>query len=508
MARRAAVRALAAAKSNNRSKHVFPPSGKAFVARMNECMKQRSLACALEVYEEANSAVSEPLESLPAQAFHVLLQLSAGMDSSGVVDRSTLEAIRNDMKCAGLYPDEPSVTAVARARARCEGGDAALHACVVDKPENQRLKLRTYSPAVTAFCEERKPLRALQAETYARADGVRLSDFEYAALLRALAEGCYIDEGFALLERLSGDLRLVDSDVLHEPLERFFNACGPRWHVALTHVHEDGVCDANPEIAAQPFDVSNEQAEDMLEALRQFAYSRSCKLEHFDRYTGYVRAAQPQVMVDGSNIGLFNQNFVEGGFSFAQIARVVAELEREVGHRTQPVVCLHSSRLRSDEAQDDDSKHIIECLEKKSALCVAPKGANDDWYWLYAAIAAGSQGIAVTNDELRDHIAHMMPDPNAFLRWQELHQAHFSMSSNEMRIVWPEPFTTTVQHRIADNDCNSHSWWLFPLAEHGKRSMEPQQGSARGTQRWWIAAWQSPQPGTSNSCGSGRRRRR
>lgn len=246
-------------KKETRTSSGFPErsidrcSCRRYVAQMNQCMKLRDLECAKAVFGDAMD--NGRIHSLPAQAFHVLLQLCAGLNAAGRTDVQTAEHVRLHMRNAGLYPDEVSVTAIARARANAEGGEQALHACVADKPVSQSLKLRAYSPAITTLCRENKPLRALHAEAHARADGITLSDVEHASLLRALTDGGYLDEGFALVQRMySTDLRLIDGSTLLAPLQHFFQTCG--WHAALTAVDSNGVCDVNCNIAAQPFDVS------------------------------------------------------------------------------------------------------------------------------------------------------------------------------------------------------------------------------------------------------------
>lgn len=233
----------------------------------------------------------------------------------------------------------------------------------------------------------------------------------------------------------------------------------------------------------------------MLDALHSFAANNSSSnTDNFDRFIAWVNRAQPEVLVDGSNVGLFKQNYAGGGFNFPQISSVLKKLKRQCSPTTQPVLCMHAGRLKSPEAQDDFSQQLISQLQAKHALCVTPRGSNDDWYWLYAAIAARRNGYAVTNDELRDHIAHLMPNPAAFLRWQELHQVHFSLSAKKTATIhWPEPFTTTVQH-----DPENKWWWLFPVAEQPKGGTEPKEDSGKGLHRQWLAAW-SPSLATAKA---------
>ncbi len=56
------------------------------------------------------------------------------------------------------------------------------------------------------------------------------------------------------------------------------------------------------------------------------------------------------------------------------------------------------------------------------APCPHRSGSNDDWYWLYASVAARSNGLLVSNDEMRDHIWNLLR-PKHFLKWKDRHVA-------------------------------------------------------------------------------------
>jgi len=94
-------------------------------------------------------------------------------------------------------------------------------------------------------------------------------------------------------------------------------------------------------------------------------------------------------------------------------------------------------------------------------LYTTPAGSNDDWYWLYAAVAAGSSGRLVTNDELRDHVFQMLPEPSLFYKWKERHQVRFQFTAGSVILNHPLPFTTCIQ------EGKDRSWWLFPSADTG-----------------------------------------
>ena len=78
-------------------------------------------------------------------------------------------------------------------------------------------------------------------------------------------------------------------------------------------------------------------------------------------------------------------------------------------------------------------------------LFTTPAGSNDDWYWLYAAVASGDDTFLVSNDEMRDHVFQMLPSPRLFQRWKERHQVRFRLSADGLELFYPPVFTTCVQ---------------------------------------------------------------
>ncbi len=51
---------------------------------------------------------------------------------------------------------------------------------------------------------------------------------------------------------------------------------------------------------------------------------------------------------------------------------------------------LHQSRLNAGAAKKPEAAAFLEDLQRGNQLYAAPFGSNDDWYWLYAAVQAGT----------------------------------------------------------------------------------------------------------------------
>ena len=83
---------------------------------------------------------------------------------------------------------------------------------------------------------------------------------------------------------------------------------------------------------------------------------------------------------------------------------------------------LHIGRVKRQKETNADDAAWIDGMCQQHRLYVTPYGSNDDWYWMYAAVAAGSQGRLISNDEMRDHVFQLLA-PRYFYKWKQRHQA-------------------------------------------------------------------------------------
>ncbi|PWA45015.1 Ribonuclease Zc3h12a-like protein [Artemisia annua] len=124
-----------------------------------------------------------------------------------------------------------------------------------------------------------------------------------------------------------------------------------------------------------------------------------------------------EAIVDGANIGLYQQNFAEGGFSVSQqLEVVVSELYKR--SNKWPLVILHDKRIRGLLA-NPANRGLLQGWIDNGILYGTPVGSNDDWYWLYASVKL--KCMLVTNDQMRDHIFELLGS-SFFPMWKERHQ--------------------------------------------------------------------------------------
>ena len=77
-------------------------------------------------------------------------------------------------------------------------------------------------------------------------------------------------------------------------------------------------------------DLSEEEYEAFGQGVAALAAQRERKPRDFEAFAAFLGRNGPYgAVVDGANAALFGQNWEEGGFSFAQIQAVVAQLQSE-----------------------------------------------------------------------------------------------------------------------------------------------------------------------------------
>lgn len=121
---------------------------------------------------------------------------------------------------------------------------------------------------------------------------------------------------------------------------------------------------------------------------------------------------------------------------------------------------MHNRRLRAPEAAKPEAIAFVEQLRANKELYATPVGSNDDWYWLFACVKAGAEGLLVSNDEMRDHIFQLLA-PKYFLKWKQRHQSKYSFTpTSGPHVQIPSAFTACVQELEGGG-------WAFPVEGEG-----------------------------------------
>jgi proteinaceous RNase P len=211
---------------------------------------------------------------------------------------------------------------------------------------------------------------------------------------------------------------------------------------------------------------------------------------NFDDFCNWLEAreAKVQCIVDGANVGMANQNFAGSRFHFGQLDNVVEECRRRYcvcstsdaseASKQRPVVFLHQRRTKDHAAKHQFGEKILNKLRQNKEIFVTPHGSNDDWYWLYAALVAGEDAVLISNDEMRDHVFQMLPDPNLLRRWKERHQVRFSVTKGEVELYEPAVFTTCIQEN------EEEEYWMIPFVEDDDEEKENDDDDDDDDEKW------------------------
>lgn len=116
----------------------------------------------------------------------------------------------------------------------------------------------------------------------------------------------------------------------------------------------------------------------------------------------------------------------------------------------QPLIILHARHLR--EVSEENEPHLRTWRQER-AIVASPPFLNDDYCWLYAAVAR--VGVYVlTNDQMRDHHFGLL-SPRSFLRWRQRHRLTYKVMYNKtvdtaaLALHVPRSYSVWVQRAVA-----------------------------------------------------------
>lgn len=449
---------------------------------LDTCSKRRDLSGAVALFE---SAVSQNFRLIHYH-FNALLYLctiSIDEPSSKALALDYGFRIFDHMVNSGVTPNEATITAVARLAAAKSDGDLAFELVRTMGKYELSPRLRTYGPALFWFCANLEGEKAWAVEEHMISMRVHPEEPELAALLKVSAEMGRGDKVYAYLHKLRTAVRSV-SESTAEIIEGWFcgeaasevggvDCClgaieevalknGGGWHgqgwigkgkwlVCRAKVDSSGQCGSCREQLAT-VDIDRAETETFLESVAAMAMEREVR-SNFREFQDWLdKHADYEAIVDGANIGLYQQNFANGEFSIPQLDAVVKELY-DRSQKKRPLVILHNKRFRKLSENASNRKLLQEWLTQ-GVLYTTPNGSNDDWYWLYAAVKL--KCLLVTNDEMRDHIFELLGS-SFFLKWKERHQVRYTFVKGNVKLLMPPSYSLFIQESVKGT-------WHVPVA--------------------------------------------
>ncbi|GAB4839225.1 hypothetical protein Ancab_028753 [Ancistrocladus abbreviatus] len=372
--------------------------------------------------------------------------------------------------CSENVPmNEAALTSVARMAMAMGDGDMAFNMVKRMKELGINPKLRSYGPALSAFCNSGQIEKAFAVEKHMLEHGIHPEEPELEALLRVSIEVGKAEKVYYLLHKLRANVRAVSPSTANL-IERWFKSkeasqvgkkrwdqkmilqvmenVGGGWHgkgwlsrgkwtVSHTSVESDGLCKHCGEKLVT-IDLDPEETGRFAKSVASIATKkeRNSSFEKFQRWLDYYGPFE--AVVDAANVGLFSQK----RFKTSKVNAVVNGIRQMLPSRKWPLIVLHNRRVTGCKMDKPINKALIEKWRNADALYLTPTGSNDDWYWLYAAIKF--KGLIVTNDEMRDHTFQLLGN-DLFPIWKERHQVRFSFSDVGPVFHMPPPCSVVIQ---------------------------------------------------------------
>lgn len=387
--------------------------------------------------------------------------------------------------CAEKIPmNEATLTSVARMAMSMGDGDMAFDMVKKMKPLGLNPRLRSYGPALSAFCKNGELDKAFSVEKHMLEHGVYPEEPELAALLRVSIDASNAEKVYYLLHKLRTSVRQVSPSTANliitwfkskdaarvgkvkldrKRIKKAMENGGGGWHglgwlgrgkwsVSSTNVGKDGLCKSCGEKLAT-IDLDPIETENFAESVAAIAAQKE-KNSSFQKFQKWLEYYGPfEAVIDAANVGLFSQR----KFTPSKVNLIANGIRQKLPSKKWPLIVLHNRRINGRKMEEPVNKTLIEKWKNADALYATPTGSNDDWYWLYAAIKF--KCLIVTNDEMRDHTFQLLGN-DFFPRWKERHQVHFSFSATGPVFHMPPPCSVIIQE-------SEKGHWHVPLAsEH------------------------------------------
>lgn len=480
-----------------RRAHQVSPEG-LLRKKLDMCSKHGQVVDALKLYDEARSQKVE----ISRHIYNVLLYLCSSFD---VLDEKNVNLglsrgfeIYEQMGRDGIAPDEATFTNAARLAGK--GEDPGMAFELVKKMKSAKIlpKLRSYDPALLGFSKNMEAEKAYEVDAHMAASGVCPEEPQLAALLEVSVNVGREDKVYEMLHRLRSSVRQVLGSTA-EIIEQWFRSRtaaevgkerwdvekvkegvlkgGGGWHgqgwlgkgewkVMKTEMDKDGVCQCCGERLVC-IDINPLETENFASELSRLACQKEVQA-NFTKFQDWLRSEGPfEAVIDGANISLNNAH----AFSFFQLNVIVECVRKLSPTKRLPLIILHTSRVVNGPANSPKNKKLLEKWRSAGALYATPKGSNDDWYWLYAAVS--SKCLLVTNDEMRDHLFQLL-GTSFFPRWKEKHQVRYTASKEGTSLHMPPPYSIVIQE-------SERGSWHIPLTN----------GDYIDTPRQWVCATRS-----------------
>jgi hypothetical protein len=215
--------------------------------------------------------------------------------------------------------------------------------------------------------------------------------------------------------------------------------------ISVEDVHHLQTCLTNldgPVETPAPFTLSKKEKDKMLEKMKIYVghfYGKNPRvLGTITKAMGIFQKMKYDTVIDGANVGFFKRGVLSGKkICFNQLFNLGNQLTT-IGHN--PLIILHQHHVDTATVEEKEMLKI-----NKVPMFIVPKGGDDDWFWLYAALT-NTKSLLVTNDEMRNHF-HYMNFDSEFIDWKTTHVVRYDMNDSKFTLNFPD---TVLKDMVID----------------------------------------------------------
>ena len=340
------------------------------------------------------------------------------IDSYNNLDKShkTLSSILNYTEMNAL--NECSFNLTIRLCIKLNKTDKIYHLLNIMKREKIQIKKRTITPLILLFVET-KNIDLMETIYPSLFNGIHLVDNDYILLLTFFGENQYLEK-FEIIFKLMLEQLDIISNELSSIISFYYT-----FRVTNSSIHNHICKKCNTSLLRDK--VSSYHKNCILDIIcNNFAEKNKYFLEFIDSIHNNPRQFNVDYILDGANIGFFQQRPDKGGkLSYNNIDKIVSQLK----NKGKIMIFLHEKHLNLKYISDYN-KRIIAKWENDNMLYKTKRGLNDDWYWLYLGIYLEKSNI-VSNDKMTDHYYQCFHD-KSFKRWRDMSQIEFNFIKNKI----------------------------------------------------------------------------
>uniref|UniRef100_A0A804PG98 ribonuclease P n=1 Tax=Zea mays TaxID=4577 RepID=A0A804PG98_MAIZE len=300
---------------------------------------------------------------------------------------------------------EAALTAKARMALSMGDSDMAFEIVKQMKGLGLKPKLRSYGPALTAFCNSGNVEKAFEVEAHMLESGITPEEAELETLLRASVVGRRGDKVYYLLHKFRTAVRQVSHSTA-ELFEAWFRSPtaskvgkrkwdagaiakaiennGGGWHgfgwlgrgkwtVAHSNINENGVCLACGEKLAI-IDLDPKETEDFATFVAKLAIKRERK-SNFENFQKWLEKHGPfEAVVDAANVGLFSHKHL----SLSKVNSVADAIRLRFTSKKWPLIVLHNKHLIGERMKKLNDHKLVQKWKQENSIYATPTGSNDD----------------------------------------------------------------------------------------------------------------------------------